>query len=74
MNRAPGLGPATADVDRISERIEAGLDQIETGRDRARGAAEGRTAADARRERGLARLDAALDQLNELLGGSDGKA
>ena len=41
---------------------------------RARAAAEGRTAADARRERGLARLDAALDQLNELLGGSDGKA
>ncbi len=63
----PGLPPPAADIDRLSERIEAGLDVIEAGLARARAAA-------ARRERGLVRLDAALRQLNELLGGTDGAA
>ena len=74
MNRVPGAGPATANVDRIAGRIRAGLDVIETGLDRARAAAEDRAAQDTRRERGIARVDAVLGQLDELLGGSDGKA
>ncbi len=74
MNRVPGPGPAAANVDRIAERIRTGLDLIEAGLDRARAVAEDRAVQDTRRERGLARVDAVLGQLDELLGGSDGKA
>ena len=74
MNRVPDPGPAAANVDRIAERIRTGLDLIEAGLDRARDAAEDRATQDTRRERGLARVDAVLGQLDELLGGSDGKA
>ncbi len=74
MESAPATGLGPGDVDRIAERIQADLDEIEACLERAHAAADASAAGTVRRKQALDEVDAALGELNLLLNGSDGES